>query len=356
MVRRVIVVPCLIVALCLIVVLSVISYAYIQLGREITVVEPGYFNIPAGSSLNAVTNELSRLGVIPTPAWLFKFYARITQSQGDIVAGEYQLLATYNSLSLLRTLRTGNVVRRNITFPEGWRFSDWQAALNANKFIDHQMDGLSDALLAKRIGISFGASSGVNTGVSASTLEGQFFPDTYQHLRGESDLSILRRAHQKMRVVLQQQWASRSTTPLRSPQELLIMASIIEKETGFGPDRGNVASVFINRLQKNMKLQSDPTVIYGAVDYQGDLTRRHLRQDTPYNTYTRRGLPLSPICNPGLASIRAAIHPPSSDYYYFVARGDGRSAFSRTLGEHIQAVNQYQRNTRLENYQSAPGK
>ena len=175
--------------------------------------------------------------------------------------------------------------------------------------------------------------------------EGRFFPDTYAYSRGVSDLTVLRRAHEMLQGKLAQAWAERAAdTPLRSSDEALTLASIIEKETGHEGDRGLVGGVFNNRLRIGMALQSDPTVIYGmGAAFDGNLRKRDLRADTPYNTYTRRGLPPTPIALPGLASLRAAVRPPATKALYFVARGDGSSVFSETLAEHNRAVNKFQR-------------
>ena len=220
-----------------------------------------------------------------------------------------------------------------LTLVEGWTFRQWRGRLDRHPDLRHDTAGLSEAQLLERLGIR------------SSSLEGQLFPDTYLFDKQSSDLDLLARAHRAMRRKLDAEWSQRQQDlPYKSPQEALIMASIIEKETGREADRSLVAAVFVNRLRKGMLLQTDPTVIYGLGDgFDGNLRKRDLQSDSPYNTYMRAGLPPSPIAMPGLASLKAALNPAATDVLYFVARGDGSSEFSRTLDEHNRAVNKYQR-------------
>ena len=220
-----------------------------------------------------------------------------------------------------------------VRFIDGWTFKQMRAALDAHEAIKHDTQGMSNEALARKLGIP------------DALPEGWFFPETYHFSRGATDLSILRRAHKLMQTHLNAQWAKRAgDLPLATPYEALILASIVEKETGKAADRAVVASVFVNRLRINMRLQTDPTVIYGMGEaFDGNLRRRDLQADTPWNTYTRGGLPPTPIAMPGLASLQAALNPAASKMLYFVARGDGSSQFSRTLDEHNNAVNRYQR-------------
>jgi len=227
----------------------------------------------------------------------------------------------------------GDEVLETVLIIEGWTLRQMRAALAAAPSLKPLTRDMSDAELMAAIGAP---------GVPA---EGRFFPDTYAYSRGVSDLTVLRRAHRALQDRLAQAWAERAPdTPLKSADEALILASIVEKETGLEADRALVAGVFVNRLRIGMLLQTDPTVIYGLGEaFDGNLRRRDLLADTPYNTYTRGGLPPTPIALPGAASLRAAVRPQATDALYFVARGDGSSVFSRHLADHNRAVNQYQR-------------
>jgi UPF0755 protein len=273
---------------------------------------------------------------------MFRAYGLATAGQGSLKAGEFLLDEGFNGRQVLQHFRQGQVIQHSITFPEGWRFIDWRVHLASKTKIRVTIQGLADAEIMTLLG------------VPGQHVEGQFFPDTYQYAKGETDISILRRAHRRMTQALRKAWRNRADDTLNSDQEALILASIIEKETGFAPDRGKIASVFINRLRQGMRLQTDPTVIYGLTDFDGDLTRAHLRQSTPYNTYRNKGLPPTPICNPGLASIEAASNPASTEFLYFVAQGDGKSYFSTSLAEHNAAVSRFQGQARREGYRSTP--
>lgn len=331
-----------VIALVVLTTAGITGYARQQLTAPVAVPQPAVFEVTRGASLNTIVEELVTRGIVTAPGWLLQVYARLTASQGELKAGEYALERELNALTLLARLRAGDVLQRQITFPEGWRFVDWRAHLAEQDLITQTISDHDDEQVMAALGMA-----GVHP-------EGRFFPDTYDYVKGESDVSLLARAARKMNTALTEQWQLRLDDSLASPEEALILASIVEKETGYGPERGVIAGVFLNRLRDGIRLQTDPTVIYGATDYAGDLTRQHLREKTPYNTYQIKGLPPTPICNPGLAALQAVLQPEVTDYYYFVARGDGRSQFSKTLAEHNKAVARFQRDQRAADYRSTP--
>jgi UPF0755 protein len=234
---------------------------------------------------------------------------------------------------LLSIFSKGAVIQRKLSVIEGWTFKQFRDELNTNPDLKHVTSNLSDAEILQRIG------------ATETHPEGLFFPDTYHFAAGTRDLVILKRAYQTMQQRLQAAWATRDTSsPLQTPYQALILASIVEKETGAPSDRTMIAAVFVNRLRKGMLLQTDPTVIYGMGDkFDGNLRKRDLRADSPYNTYTRRGLTPTPIALPGLAALQATLHPAQTNALYFVSRGDGSSQFSSTLTAHNRAVNRYQK-------------
>jgi UPF0755 protein len=291
--------------------------------------------IPPGSSLRAASRTIARAGV-DMPPLAFEAVARAAAKPGDIKAGTYEITAGATPLDLLGKLTRGEFSLVEVKFIEGWTFRQLRDALDGHPNVRHETKGLSDAAVLQRLGLN------------EPHPEGLFFPDTYRFARGTSDLDLLRAANRALTKRLDAAWADRrSDLPLASPYEALILASIVEKETGRGEDRTMVAAVLVNRLRTGMKLQADPTVIYGLGEkFDGNLRKRDLVADTPYNTYTREGLPPTPIALPGLASIAAATNPAASDALYFVARGDGSSEFSRTLEEHNRAVAKYQRGGR----------
>ncbi len=298
--------------------------------------------VPAGGSVNSVSRELQGEALLNWPK-LFVIYARITQ-QTDIKVGEYALSPGITSLKLLTKLVTGDVIEYNVTIPEGLSFKEVVSLLAGSDKLNISLQGKSEAEQLALLGID------------QQHPEGWFFPDTYRYALGDSDVSILQRAYGKMQQVLDTEWQQRDDNlPYTTPYEALIMASIIEKETGVESERATIAGVFVKRLQKGMRLQTDPTVIYGLGDsYQGNIKRSHLKQPTAYNTYVIKGLPPTPIAMPGQEAIRAALQPEENPYYYFVARGDGSHYFSATLEEHLQAVKEFQINNRVNNYQSRP--
>lgn len=290
------------------------------------------FRIAAGSSLRSAIVQMRESG-IDVNATLLTLLARVNRADTAIKAGSYSINEGVTPHQLLDKLLKGKVTQGELTLLEGWTLSQWRARLDRHPDLRHDSAGMTDAQILEYLG------------VAAASLEGQLFPDTYLFDKQSSDLDLIARAHRVMQRKLEAEWAQRAPgLPYRTPGEALIMASIVEKETGREADRQLVAAVFVNRLRLGMLLQTDPTVIYGLGDrFDGNLRKRDLQTDSPYNTYMRAGLPPTPIAMPGLASLRAALNPAVTDVLYFVARGDGSSEFSRTLDEHNRAVNKYQR-------------
>lgn len=290
------------------------------------------FDIRPGLGLKGAAQAMADAG-IGIPPWQFALLGRLTGRDRTIKAGSYEIGAGVTAWQLLEKLTAGDVTQTEIVIVEGKTFRELRAKLAAHPDLRHDSADLSDGEILRQIG------------ASESHPEGRFFPDTYLFARQSSDLAIYRRAYQAMQRRLAAAWENRDpSVPYRNIDEALTLASIVEKETGAAADRGKVAAVFVNRLKRGMLLQTDPTVIYGlGARFDGNLRKRDLLTDTPYNTYTRAGLPPTPIALPGMASIQAVLHPPTDDLLYFVARGDGSSVFSRTLEEHNRAVNRYQR-------------
>ncbi|VCU69724.1 putative aminodeoxychorismate lyase [Pigmentiphaga humi] len=289
------------------------------------------FVIDEGTTMRGIALRIREAGIDVPPEVLIA-YARITGTERRIKAGGYEVVRGESLWTLLTRLARGDVTQREITFIEGWNFRQIRAALRRHPDVRQTLDGLDDAAVAAMVG------------ASTSHPEGLFFPDTYLFAVGSSDIDILRRAHRAQQRELADVWGRRhESLPLGSPYEALILASIIEKETGLHTDRERIAGVFINRLRLGMPLQTDPTVIYGLGEvFDGNLRRRDLRADTPWNTYTRRGLPPTPISSPGRASLLAAVQPEPHKFLYFVSRGNGTSAFSETLDTHNRNVGRYQ--------------
>ncbi len=289
-----------------------------------------WLEVPSGTPLRRVSADLAQRHLLPHPA-LLTLYARITGDATRVRAGEYQLAPGITSVTLLGKLVAGQVYLHQLTIVEGWRFSDLLSALRANPAI------VASVLDGDEIMTALGE-PGIHP-------EGQFFPDTYSFPRGTPELDVLRTAHVALQERLAKAWAHRSNDiQIKTPYEALILASIIEKETALPSERRLISGVFHRRLQRNMRLQTDPTVIYGLGDaFDGNLRRQDLARDTPYNTYTRFGLPPTPIALPGEGSIEAAVDPAVTDAVYFVAtgRGDGSHGFSATLEEHERAVEAY---------------
>jgi UPF0755 protein len=292
-------------------------------------------SIEAGASPREVAQAWVDAGVQTSPRLLYEWFRWSGQAR-RIRAGSYEIDAGTSPRRLLAKMVQGDESLEHITFIEGWTLRQLRAELARAPHLKPASAGLDERALM------------VALGAPGQAAEGRFFPDTYAYSRGVSDLTVLKRAHQAMARRLDAAWAERAPdTPLKNKDEALVLASIVEKETGQAADRGLVAGVFANRLRLGMPLQTDPTVIYGLGEgWDGRLRKRDLQADTPWNTYTRAGLPPTPIALPGLASLRAAVRPEPTRALYFVARGDGSSAFSATLADHNRAVNQYQRNGR----------
>ncbi|MEW5786710.1 MAG: endolytic transglycosylase MltG [Pseudomonadota bacterium] len=293
---------------------------------------PLAFSVERGATLKSVSQDLHTLGALEQP-WAFVLLARLSGQESAIKAGSYGLEAPASPLDLLRKITAGDTLLGKLTIVEGWTFRQMRQAVDAHGGLRHDTAGMTDEALL------------VELGMTDRNAEGLFFPDTYFFDQGSADLALYRRAQQAMARHLETQWAARATNlPYRTPYEALVMASIVEKETGAAEERPLIAAVFINRLRIGMRLQTDPTVIYGlGPSFDGNLRKVDLLTDTPYNTYTRAGLPPGPIALPGLEALRAALNPEPSRALYFVAKGNGRHVFSETLEAHNRAVNRYQR-------------
>lgn len=293
------------------------------------------FTVTPGSSLRSAAQQVADAGVQLHPLVLVVL-GRYYRVDAQIKAGSYEVTSGITPIELLRKLTRGDVTQVEIAFIEGWTFRQMREKLDAHPDVRHDTRGLTESEILQRLG------------ASETSAEGLFFPDTYLFGKNTSDLDVLARANRAMRRHIDREWQQKAPgLPYRDSYQALIMASIVEKETGRASDRPMIASVFVNRLRIGMLLQTDPTVIYGLGErFDGNLRKRDLQTDTPYNTYTRAGLPPGPIAMPGLGSLRAALNPAQSDALYFVARGDGTSKFSRTLEEHNQAVVQYQKGGR----------
>lgn len=291
--------------------------------------------VEAGASARTVAQSWVDAGLQAHPRLLYEWFRWSGQARG-IRAGTYEINQAVTPRRLLTMMVNGEVVLERVRFIEGWTFKQLRAELTRAPHLRLQTRDMSDAQVMAAIG------------APGQHPEGRFFPDTYTYGRGVSDLVVLKRAHAALHERLAAAWAERAAdSPLKSADEVLILASIIEKETGIEADRPLVGGVFVNRLRQGMLLQTDPTVIYGLGDsFDGNLRKRDLLADTPYNTYTRAGLPPTPIALPGQASLRAAVRPQATRALYFVARGDGSSVFSESLAEHNRAVNRFQRGGR----------
>ncbi len=290
------------------------------------------FTIVPGSGAHAAGQQIAEAGV-PIQPLLFNLLARGTGKSSRIKAGSYELKPGTTPTQLINQLARGEFAQEQLTIIEGWSFRQMRAAIDAHPGLKHDTITLSDTELMKAIGSEY------------ERPEGLFFPDTYLFAKGSSELQIYRQAHAMMIKRLDAAWAKRDAgLPYKTPYEALTMASIVEKETGQKSERNMIAAVFVNRLRLGMMLQTDPTVIYGmGLKYEGNIRKRDLETDTPFNTYTRTGLPPTPISLPGVESLAAAMAPAKSSALYFVARGNGTSKFSDNLPDHNRAVNQYQR-------------
>ncbi|ENM5746405.1 endolytic transglycosylase MltG [Vibrio mimicus] len=319
------------------------SYFYVvqqmdkYLAQPLKIEQGQFVTIESGTSLNRELVLLTEQGWINdsfVSDWVRRFHPELAK----IKAGTYKLLPEMSLQQALALLVSGKEHQFAITFVEGSRFQEWRTILENNEFIEHQLTGLSEADIAKALGIE------------QEKLEGLFLAETYHFTKGTSDFDILKRANQKLEKFLQVTWEHRQEgLPIQTPYEALILASIIEKETSIAEERERIAAVFINRLNKRMRLQTDPTVIYGMGEtYDGNIRKKDLRARTPYNTYVINGLPPTPIAMPGEASIYAALNPEQSNYLYFVASGEGGHTFSKTLADHNRAVRAYLKKLRTK--------
>ena len=289
-------------------------------------------DVTIGSSLRTIARQLEQDGVIKHPVYLV-LLGRYLALDNKIKAGEYRVPANVNPEQLLHYLANGKVIQHQLTLIEGETFKQMLVRIQQEKHLTHQLDYQNREGIMRTIG-----QPDVHP-------EGRFLPETYHFPRGMKDVEFLKRAFQAMEDYLALEWPKREADlPIKSPYEALILASIVEKETGKPEERPRIAGVFTRRLNKGMRLQTDPTIIYGLGDsFDGDIRYRDLRTDTPYNTYTRNGLPPTPIAMPGKAAIKAVLHPLDEGDIFFVARGDGSHQFSKTLREHNRAVNRFQK-------------
>ncbi|WP_043310028.1 endolytic transglycosylase MltG [Pseudomonas sp. ML96] len=298
--------------------------------------------VQPGDTPGGLLNRLEGEGVLDGAFWL-RLYWRFNLPDQALHSGEYRLTPQQNVRDLLGLWRRGEVVQYSLTLVEGWSFRQVRTALTRQEKLEQSLAGLDDKALMAKLGLS---------GVSP---EGRFFPDTYRYVRGMSDLDLLKQARGRLDQVLEEEWSKRAEgLPYREPYDALIMASMVEKETGVAEERGQIAGVFVRRLRTGMRLQTDPTVIFGLGErYKGNLTRAHLLEATPYNTYTIDGMPPTPIALAGREAIHAALNPVAGKSLYFVARGDGSHVFSETLEQHNRAVREYQLKRRAD-YRSSP--
>ncbi len=299
------------------------------------------YPIKAGSSLSAVIYDLHKKKIINHPRYLL-WYARINGLSNKMKTGDYRLTKKLTTKEFLDNIFSGKVIQFSLTIIEGWTFQQLLEVVNKHPQIGHTIDKLSKEELMVKLELA------------GTHYEGQFLPDTYHFPKNLTDVEFLKRAYSAMQTVLKEEWDNRAVgLSYKNSYEALIMASIIEKETGQASEREQISGVFVRRLEKRMRLQTDPTVIYGMGDkYKGNIRKRDLLRDTPYNTYRRHGLPPTPIALPGRDAIHAALHPAESDALYFVARGDGSHQFSATLKEHNNAVIKYQLKGRVRSFSS----
>ena len=293
--------------------------------------QPYEFTVRSGAGLKAVSRQLAAEGLLPEGESLW-ILARVTGRKATVQAGTYRLAGPTTPLELLDKLSRGDVVLAETRFIEGTTFRQWLAVVAAQARLRMTLGGKTPEEIAKLLGIE------------QASPEGWLFPDTYRYAPGVTDLDLLRLAYQRMKRRLDEAWKARpADLPLKTPYEALILASIVEKETGTAEERPRIAAVFYNRMRRGMRLQTDPTVIYGMGErYDGNIRKRDLTTDTPWNTYTRDGLPPTPIAMPGAASLAAVFAPAAVDDLYFVGKGDGTHQFSRTLEDHNRAVVKYQ--------------
>lgn len=310
--------------------------------QKLAITSDYLLDVPAGSTPNALFSHLEAEGLIQSAFWL-RLHWRLNYQGKNLHVGEYRLTPGMDVKQVIEKWLRGDIVQYRVTLVEGHNIRQIRAALAANEHLTQTLGDVSNAELMERLG-----KRGIHP-------EGQFFPDTYQFTKGQTDFELLKQAHQRLEKVLAQEWQERADNlPLKNPQEALVLASIIEKETGVASERSEISGVFVRRLNKGMKLQTDPTVIYGMGErYQGRIRSADLKQATPYNTYVIQGLPPTPIAMVGREAIHAALHPKEGRSLFFVAKGDGSHYFSETLREHNKAVNEYQLRRRSD-YRSSP--
>ncbi len=301
-----------------------------QMNQPLPIEKNQLLIIKRGSTVASFSKELVSKGWIDNRFWL-RAYVRLQPDKAIIKVGTYQVLANSNLQSLLALVTSGKEHQFRLTIVEGTTFKQLITQLQNQPYLTHSLHSLSVEQISKKLEIK------------QTNPEGWFFPETYAFTQGMEDFNVLKRAHAVMQATLAKLWQERAVgLPYETPYQALIMASIIEKETSYIPEQPLISSVFINRLAKKMRLQTDPTVIYGLGErYQGNITRAHLREKTAYNTYRINGLPPTPIAMPGLSAVKAALNPASSDYYYFVSGGNGKHVFSTTLTEHNIAVRDF---------------
>lgn len=299
------------------------------------------YEVKPGSSLSGILYDLNRKNILEHPKYLL-WYIRLTGQGKAMKAGDYRLIKGMSAGELLNNIFSGKVIQRSITIIEGWTFKQMLEHIHANEHIKNTLVNVPVQEIMKKLG------------ATNPHPEGQFLPDTYYFTRGMSDLSLLQKAYTALQQTLEAQWEKRMVgLPYQSAYQALIMASIVEKETGKAEERQQIAGVFVRRIEKNMRLQTDPTVIYGMGErFKGNLRKKDLLTDTPYNTYRRKGLPPTPIALAGKDAIFAALNPEDGDTLYFVSKGDGSHAFSTTLEEHNKAVIKYQLKGRARSFSS----
>lgn len=312
------------------------SKIYAEMNTPLDISEQETINFSRGSSVRTLANQLIDRGYLHNRNY-FLIWGKLKRQETRLQAGEYIITPGQTLAELLDNMVAGDVVQYSIVLIEGHTFRQALEAIQNSPVVDSKLKDLSDEEIMAALGHQ------------GEHPEGRFYPDTYHVSRGVTDIELLTRAYDEMEKILQQEWQQREENlPLKTPYEALILASIVEKESAIAEERPLIAGLFINRLRKNMRLQTDPTVIYGIENYDGDIRFRDLRKDTPYNTYTRHGLPPTPIALAGREAIHATLHPDKTEYLYFVAYGDGsgRHVFSTNLKDHEKAVDQFQRKKR----------
>ncbi|MGX9570907.1 endolytic transglycosylase MltG [Pseudomonas sp. CFBP 5748] len=315
---------------------------YSALQQPLNITQEELLDVPNGTTPTGTLKRLEADGLIKDAFWL-RVYWRFNLADQPLHSGEYRMVPGMTMQGLIDVWKRGEVVQYSVTLVEGWNFRQVRAALAKDEKLQQTLAGLSDSQVMERLG---------HSGVFP---EGRFFPDTYRFVRGTSDADLLEKAYARLEDVLAKEWAQRATDlPYTQPYQALIMASLVEKETGVPQERGQIAGVFVRRMRLGMLLQTDPTVIYGLGErYTGKLTRAHLREENPYNTYLIPGLPPTPIAMVGREAIHAALNPVSGNSLYFVARGDGSHVFSDDLESHNNAVREFQLKRRAD-YRSSP--